>query len=99
MKTLLVLITAIIFFSCSDNNSGQENVTDYLQKINSDSVPTGNSSSPSDFNKGSSSPPGSTGGVDSTAAAGGAVPDNTKSDLDNRHPEINKMADSLKQKK
>lgn len=92
MKTLLAIIIATIFLSCNDQQSGTITDSDTLQKINSDSVPTGKSSSPSEFNKGNSSPPGSTGGVDSTAAAGGAVPDNTRSDAE-------KMPDSVKKEK
>lgn len=92
MKTLLAIIIALIFLSCNDQQPGTITDSDTLQKINSDSIPTGNSSSPSEFNKGNSSPPGSTGGVDSTAAAGGAIPDNTRSDLE-------KIPDSIKKEK
>lgn len=92
MKTLMIIFIAMIFLSCNNGSTGTINDSDTLQKLNSDSVPDGKSSSPSEFNKGNSSPPGSTGGVDSTAAVGGAIPDNTRSDLE-------KIPDSVKKEK
>lgn len=97
MKTLLSIITAFVLLSCNDTGQSPANDTDSNQLLNADTVPTGNSSSPSEFNKGNSSPPGSTGGVDSAAGAGAAA-DKTSTELDNKHRELKETVDSAKKK-
>jgi hypothetical protein len=72
MKHLCIMaIACCVFTACNNTATHNTNTTDSVQmtdtisgNMHTDSIPDGNSSSSSDFNKGSSSPAGST-GVDS----------------------------------
>ena len=74
MKYLFIVVTAIcVLASCNNTAIDNSNIADSVQiadstnSMHTDSIPDGNSSSSSEFNKGNSSPAGSTGVIDSAA--------------------------------
>lgn len=95
MKYALTLVLATAIASCG-NNQGNNNSTSNADSVNvnTDTIPTGNSSSSSEFNKGNSSPTGSTGGLDSTSETKSPI-DKTATDLEKKNIEQSKK-DSIK---
>ena len=78
MKHILIIAAiSLAIASCGNGTSTDNNTTadstaitnpvDSIKPLPNDSVPDGNSSSSSDFNKGSTSPAGSTGVIDSSS--------------------------------
>jgi hypothetical protein len=81
MKNKLVIVITLVIASCGNNTATDNNTTttdsalvttpnagDTIKPLLNDSVADGNSSSSSDFNKGNTSPAGSTGVIGSTRA-------------------------------
>lgn len=76
--TLIIVAISLVITSCGNNTSTDNNTTtdstvitnpvDSIKPLLNDSVPDGNGSSSSDFNKGNTSPAGSTGVIDSSSA-------------------------------
>jgi outer membrane murein-binding lipoprotein Lpp len=77
-NSLIIAVISLMIASCSSNistnststdSSTVTNKVDTIKPVLNDTVPDGNSSSSSEFNKGGTSPAGSTGGVNDSSNA------------------------------